>query len=401
MKANEAHGRFIRNIAANVRYWLRRTEDLQRRDVSELDADRQNIYRAVQFGLASSQAWPDTAQLILQSWPFVERRGYWRDWIPFLSQAAARCSQAELPLKCRLLNRLGQSQRLDRQWSAAMASHEEAEAIARDLGDEHLTARARYHLCSVYFHKGLYAEATRYGLEALATFRHVAPDSKYVAATLIELGNVARRQGEFALAERRYVAAIDCYRRLDNAGNLATTLLNLAETLQAVGRFEEALAHYQEGIHLLATAGDELKQAWAQTNLGALYYQKGDYAMAEQTFRGIDLGYLRRIGDVFYQAIATNGLGNVLLAQGRPRTAESYLRRSHSLWLQLDDEVNLANTIGTLAEALVAQGNHGEALPLYEEACRLLTGHSNNVWGRNLLEKFTRARQAPIDGPEK
>lgn len=401
METNEAQRRFVHHVRSNVRYWLGHTQDPQHLDPIELDADRQNLFRAVQFGLALPPTWSETAKLLLQCWLFIERRGYWREWMPFLSQAAAKCSDSELPLKCRLLNRLGHCQRLNRQWAAAVASHEEALALTRQIGDELLAARAIFFLSSVYFHMKEFKEAERHGFEALETFRRIAPGSNYMATTLNELGQIARWQGDFALAEERYVAAIACWRKLDDAGDLAATLLNMAETLQSVDRFEEALALYGEAIPLLSAAGSEMRQVLAQANLGALYYRMKDYGRAEVAFREIDLAYLRRVGDVHFQAITANGLGNVLLAQGRLNAAESYLRQSYALWRQLDDEINLANTMGTLAETLAAKGESSEARPLYEEACQLLSAHPDHVWARKLLGEFREARDALGEGKRK
>ena len=120
MKSNEAQRQFDHLIGSNVRYWMGRTQDLHHLDLAELEEDRENLFRAVQFGMALSETWPDTVELLLQSWLFIERRSYWREWIPFLSEAVDQCGEAEQALKCRLLNRLGQSQRLDRQWAEAI-----------------------------------------------------------------------------------------------------------------------------------------------------------------------------------------------------------------------------------------------------------------------------------------
>jgi tetratricopeptide (TPR) repeat protein len=399
MKLIEMEERFIRHIAANLDYWQERTRDLGRKDVSALDPDRQNIFRAVVFGLRYRQTWRETAHLMLQSWLFIERRGYWREWIPLLDQALAKCDD-EWSLKCQLLNRLGHCHRLTGQWADAIANLQEAKSIARKQGDDLLVARANHFLSSVYLHKMDYARAERCGLEALDMLTRLAPETAYLATNLNELGQIARWQGDYALAEERYSAAIALWRKLDNVGDLATSMLNLAEALHGAGRFEEALPYYQEAITLLSAAGSELRKVLVQTNLGALYYHRGDYATAENTFRQVDLAYLRRIGNIHYQAVVANGLGNVLLAQGRLEAAESYLRQSQSFWLQLDEPIQLGNTVGTLAETLAAKGDVSEALHLYDDACQLLSAYPDRISGRKLLDSFTVAREALIENKE-
>jgi tetratricopeptide (TPR) repeat protein len=391
MKRNEAQEQFFQHIAANVDYWLQQTEDLSRRDLNELDVDRQNIFQAIQHGLAHSHTRPLTLQLILQCWLLIERRGYWREWIPVLQQAIELCRDSDLAMKGQLLNRLGQSCRQERQWGAAVTHHQEAKRIAAESGNALLAAQANYYLCSAYLNNRQYAEAEQYGLEALAAFSRIAPESFWVGATYNELGMIALWRGEMEVAESRLREAVGRWRQAGDIGEVGNSLINLALALQSAGRPDEALAHYQEAITLLASAGSELRKVLAQTNMGALYYEQGDYPQAEKTFRQVDMAYLRQIGNLSYQAVVAQSLGTVALAQSRLETAESYLRQSYALWLQMDDEINLANTLGSLAEVTAAQGKIGEALPLYEEACRKLSAFPDHMWAHKLLREFTEA----------
>ncbi len=45
---------FTRSVAANVAYWRQRTSDLSERKLGALDRERQNLYRATEFGLSLS-----------------------------------------------------------------------------------------------------------------------------------------------------------------------------------------------------------------------------------------------------------------------------------------------------------------------------------------------------------
>jgi tetratricopeptide (TPR) repeat protein len=81
-------------------------------------------------------------------------------------------------------------------------------------------------------------------------------------------------------------------------------------------------------------------------------------------------------------------LGNVYLKQHRLTEAEAQLRHARSLWQQLQAPLNLANTIGTLAEVLVQQGKEEEAALLFEQAIKLLHDYPDDAWAKNLLSGF-------------
>jgi hypothetical protein len=53
----------------------------------------------------------------------------------------------------------------------------------------------------------------------------------------------------------------------------------------------------------------------------------------------------------------------------------------------------LANTLGTLGETLVKQGESESAIPIYDEALRLLERYPGDAWARHLLAKFTAQRR--------
>jgi len=103
---------FVQSVAGNLAYWQTRTEAATERHFGDLDFDRQNLYRAVQFGLALPQTRQLTVKLILRLFDFVEHRSYWREWLPVLEKARVSCAE-DPALECRLLNQLGYFRRLN------------------------------------------------------------------------------------------------------------------------------------------------------------------------------------------------------------------------------------------------------------------------------------------------
>ena len=94
--------------------------------------------------------------------------------------------------------------------------------------------------------------------------------------------------------------------------------------------------------------------------------------LAEKSLRQAYSPYLRQSGNLILQATAVVSLGNVLLKQERLVEAEAYLRLAIDLWRKVDDDLNLANAIGSLGEVLVLKGEAAEAILLFDEALALL-----------------------------
>ena len=137
-----------------------------------------------------------------------------------------------------------------------------------------------------------------------------------------------------------------------------------------------------------------------QNNIGFLYYKQGRWPAAEAAFRQADTDYLRRSPNFHLQAQVANNIGNTLIKQAKFESAVSYLRQAVDLWLQADDKLELANTSGSLAEALAGQGNTNQALAHFEEALALLAHFPDDTWAVRLRSDF-RQQQLKLAGGEK
>jgi tetratricopeptide (TPR) repeat protein len=386
-----ATAQFLESVAANVAHWRRRTDSLTEQKLRTLDDERQNLLRAVEFGLAFPQTWRPTAELALQSFLFIERRSYGREWIPMLRRALLKCSDTELSLKGRILDQLGILLRLDWQWKAAVSSHLEEEEIGLRLGDLSRLAHARLNLSEAYRLGRAYEQAETCGLAAHQAFTNLGANPDKIASALVNLGLIAQERGQQALAEERLKAAVSHWREVNRPLPLARTLNNLAVSLEAQGKFHEAIEVYQEATTLLASTDSELDKVTVQLSLGTLYFNQGQLTEAEDAFHAANSAYLRQSGHIYYRALVANNLGNVYLKQHRLPEAEAMLLDSLAHWSSLDLPVMQANTVGTLAETWLAQGNAPQALTYYNQALHLLADYPNDHFAQHLHKKFIAA----------
>lgn len=385
---------FIDSMAAGIVYWQKATAVIDEQTITRLDKERQNLYRAVRYGLKLAETWRETAVLASQSFPLIEQRGYWDEWIPILEEAIACCSEEDTVLICTLLNRLGQAYRLDRQIDRAIAKHQRSEALASRAGDAQALAQARYNLSQTYLYARNYVEAEQVGLTALAWFEHAAQSHPWLMFTLNTLGEAARFQGKAEAAAAYYERAIGLARSKKQPLYIARFLSNQALNWQGNGRYPEAIAALNEASDILASTAYELDKITVQNNVGLLHYRLGQWAEALVAFRQADSDYLRRSPNVHLQALISSNIGNVLLKQEKYAEAEAYLQRAVDQWQRADDKLEMANSIGSLGEALVGQGQEGQALAYLQQALELLTQFPQDVWAQKLKADFGRQVEA-------
>jgi len=380
---------FIQSLQASLHFWRRETADLTPEQLSRLDERKRNLFRAVKMGLLWPGTWRDTAVVALQSFDFLEWCGLWQEWIPILEKAAADAPPEEAGLKARLLNRLGQLYAKQRRFAAAQATHEEASALAAAADDPEVMISAYLSMAELLKNQHQYDKAELFVRQALLEIERLDDNTPQLAFAHKILGNIARLRGDLIAAEKYLLRAVELHHRLGQPVYLARDLNDLGLVLADAGRYDEAAKVYEEAIVVLSHINDESDKSLILLNLGVLYYRRKKWAKAEATFRRIDTLALANTGTIQNQARTLNNLGNVLLKRRKWVEAVDCLQEAILLWRQMEDEVNLANSLGTLAELRVAEGNPVEAIPLYEEAIAILQRYPNNAWASRLLETFT------------
>jgi len=392
--------KFAGSVAANVAYWRARLDDTSDESLKSIDFDRVNLYRAIEFGMGLPSTWHDTARLIVDCFSFIVQKGYYRDWIPLIDKVASCCAEEDLALKGRLLDQLGICYRRNRQIEAAIATHLDEERIGELLDDESRKAFARMQLSTAYWRQRNYALADEYGIAAMEGFSKLENNKDKVASCLVNLGNIASGRGDLSLAEERLKQSLNLYRQLDQPANLATALKNLSTVYETAGEYDEALLVLIEASDVLAPTEYEIDKAGIEINIGTLYFRKRELDLAEAAFRRADSPYMREHGPIFYRALTANNFGNVYLVREQWEEAELYLQASVRLFRQIQAQVNLANSLSGVAEAMIGMGREDGAIPLYDEAIEIVSGFPEDAWAQRLYDEFVQARDQLVDGGE-
>lgn len=381
---------FTRSIAANVVYWRQRTQTLTDDTLPALDRDRQNLFRAARFGLRLSDTWRETAELILQAYVLVERRGYWGEWIPMLERLLAKCPADDLALRGRILDQLGLFYRFNRQLEKAFSTHQEELQLGLKLEDKWRQAHANINLGAVCRQMRRFEEAETYILNAQKDFSAIdAPVIKHAFVTR-ELGLLAEAQGEWANAEAYFGESVSMWRQVNDPVNLVSGLKLLGRVLAAQDKIDEASTAYHEAIKRLNLSENHLDKTRVLNDLGTLHLSQGNIPKAQLFLLAADSPFLRQSGNLFEQAVVANNIGNLYLVQGQIPEARHHFQRSISLWEACDDEVQLANAVGGLAEAKAAEGKIEEARQLFQRALDLLAQYPQDTWGQKVRERFQR-----------
>jgi tetratricopeptide (TPR) repeat protein len=179
---------------------------------------------------------------------------------------------------------------------ARMGEHlHEAEVLARTLGEQHRLARIATFMANQCLATGDYAEAVRFGQEALRIARTLGDRSIEVLATSV-LGYTHTARGEFSDAatflERNVALEGDLRSERFGTPYIPSALAGawLADVLSQLGRFDEAIGHAEAVVQIAEAADHPFTLYQGLFTLGLAHLRRGDLPRATRVLeRGLGL----------------------------------------------------------------------------------------------------------------
>lgn len=391
---NKPNPQFIQSIQAGLRYWQQKTATLGPEQVHWLDQRRKNLHQAILFGLNQPETWEDTAQLLLQAFDFSEWRGYWSEWVPVFEQALANAPEKESVVYGRLQNRLGQLYHLDNRLSEAEEQHQATLTLAQRLGHDELLF-ITYQCFAELYQRQKDVNRTREHVELALALTQTQPALEAKAGfTHRILGHLEEYLGNWAEAIQQNQKAVELWRKHNNHIYLARTLNDLGNVYQKDKQYGRAQKAYKEAADILKMTLSFKDMARVYTNLAVLFYRQEKWQDAEKSLLQISPTDLKANHDTELFANWYNNLGNVYLKMAEWEKAEAQIAVAMQVWRDIDDKLNLANSVGTLGKVYGQTEQIERSLSCYEEAISLLREFPESEWGQKLLKEFTAEYEA-------
>ena len=374
---------YKRAVRRNLDLWRRRLLD-ETKSADQWQAYQGDALKAIAAGLQNDVTQQEAARLAIDLAPSWERWGQWSEWISLLETVES----LELPPGMRSTLLLAQSHMhlLNGNFQDAVRLLETALALAESLNDAQLMASAHSRLATTYLRKKEYAKAQHHGEMA---FRWLpAKSSKTLPSLYNAMGLISLGMGEFATGEQWFRQALTHWLALDMPIEMGRTWLNLGVLFYQQGQLQETKKCYEQARQILEPTASVVDKLKVFNGLGTLHYIEKNLKEAERIFRE-GVIFAQGFQGVFHlRGSLTHNLGNTLLALDQLVEAKRFLEKSISLWQQANDDVERANSIGTLAELYEKQQAYALAADHYHQAITLLKEYPEHQWANKLLVNF-------------
>jgi predicted ATPase/DNA-binding CsgD family transcriptional regulator len=203
-----------------------------------------------------------------------------------------------------------------------------------------------------------FAEAERLYAQSLEISTALG-DRVGIASAINNLGVLARDRDDLETAFANVQQALAIFRELEDERRVAAILINIGGLARRLGRFDEALAFYQESLALYRRLADRQRAAVIVNNLGVLAMYRADYARAKPLFEEA-LKEFTELEDQPGIALATKNCGEVYLELGdNPRAIAAYKAALH-YYAEIGGRREAIECVEGIAMTLIAS-HDGEA----------------------------------------
>jgi len=218
----------------------------------------------------------------------------------------------------------------------------------RMLGDRAGEARALDQLGKVYRHKPDLDGARDHHQEALSIFEALA-DRKGQGKATDHLGLVYSARGDYETARSLHEAALAHHRATGERAAETVSFSNLGLCCKNLGDFASAELFLMNALSIDRELHDEVGEAMTLGNLGNLCHFQRAFEKAQQ-HHAANIVLAQRLGNRRSEGLARLNRGVALIELHRMVEAIDELNRSHDLFVNIFDKLNMRRSASILTQ---------------------------------------------------
>jgi tetratricopeptide (TPR) repeat protein len=227
--------------------------------------------------------------------------------------------------------------------------------IQLQLGDKEGIATVESALAVGWHKAGQYDRARSHIERALVLWKELG-SGRFVLG-LSNLANIAKKQGDYAVARTAYGATLEAFRSARDFRGMAVALTGLGDVAEAQGDVTEARRLYQESLKEFQQIGDLWGVAGVLRDLGDLACRGGNHVQATALYQDAlavfyKLGHRRGMAVVLEHLAVCACYGNRPACALKLAGAAAVIRENLGISLSPAEQEELDRTIGGTREKL-------------------------------------------------
>jgi tetratricopeptide (TPR) repeat protein len=184
---------------------------------------------------------------------------------------------------------------------------------------------------------------------------------------LNQQGQDLYQAGRYQEAIAAWEEALKIMQRLGYVQNQGVLLSNIGAAYERLGQLQRSLTYYDKALKIARQAGNVVGQAQTLTNIGNTYIDQGRYTEALDFFNKA-LAIMRQLGEKQAQAVILNSIGTVYQSQGNYTKAMESFQQALTLSRAVRDRQHEGVVLSNIAGAYQLLGQYARALDYNNQA---------------------------------
>jgi CHAT domain-containing protein/uncharacterized protein HemY len=268
-----------------------------------------------------------------------------------------------------VLNNLGKVYLNTGQYPKALTFFEQSLAISRAIRDLDAEVPILNNIAQIYNNQGQFRQALEMSRRVLALAEKVdAHHSRLIV--LNNLGTIHIALSEYPEALKLLQQALSSAQEIGDRSAIATTLNNIATVYSDQGEYTKALALNQQALAIFKEIGESGKEATSLANIADIYRIQGNYAQELELYQQA-LAIWQRIGDRQGEAFGFFILGSSQRILGQYEQALKTYDRGLAISREVGDRAIEANLLAHLGTTYFNLKQYDKSLELQQQSLRI------------------------------
>ncbi|MFN3410528.1 MAG: tetratricopeptide repeat protein, partial [Exilispira sp.] len=285
-----------------------------------------------------------------------------------------------------ILNNKGLVLELMGDWDNSEKCYREAMQISLKLNNQYLICKSKELAASLLISKGSYDSAMDLLIEAEAIAKEIGDERQY-SFILKDFGNIYSNQGEYDKALEYFERMKDVCLKIDDKIGYSIALENIGNVFSDKGHYEKAMKYYDEKKNICLQINDKRGYSVAIGNLGLCYHYKGELDKALECYEERKK-ICFEIGDRTGYAIAVGNIGNIYKDKFDLENALKCFEEIKEIFLSMGDKRRYSIAIGNIGSLFLSKGDFENAINNFElqkEICLLLDNKRGYITAISML----------------
>lgn len=234
--------------------------------------------------------------------------------------------------------------------------------ISIQLNDKRAIANSYNNLGSVYYRKNDYDKALDH-LQKCLSIREEIGDKSGIVYSYNNIGNIYYNRGEYENAEKYYLQCLEISTEIGEQAAITASHNNLGNVYLAKEQFNEASTHYFKALEISEKIGEKSSIARGYTGLGNVFFNTNEFQKAYEFYhKCYDVREL--IGDKSGMAFACIHMAFSSISLGNFSDSKEFFARSSQLKDEIGDPQGSLTIQNQLIRLYMLLENYAEAKEL-------------------------------------